>query len=171
VSGDPPELRGERIVLRPLAAGDAPALREIRVKPEVVAWWDRLEDDFPFSDDPEATRLTIHRDGAVVGLIQFGEEPEPMYRHAWIDIFVDPDRGRQGIGVDAIVTLVRHLTTDRAHHRITIDPSLDNKAAVGCYQKAGFRRVGVMEAAERDPLSGRWRDALMMELVIRPGGP
>jgi hypothetical protein len=25
-----------------------------------------------------------------------------------------------------------------------------------------------MQAAERDPLSGRWRDALMMELVVMP---
>ena len=165
------ELRGEHVVLRPLAPDDAPVLREIRAKPEVVAWWDRLEDDFPFSDDPEAARFTIDRDGEVVGLIQFGEEPEPMYRHAWIDIFVDPDRARQGTGIDAIVTLVRHLTTDRGHHRITIDPSLENVAAVGCYEKAGFRRVGVMEAAERDPLTGRWRDALMMELVIRPDAP
>ena len=90
VSRERPELRGEHVVLRPLAPDDAPALREIRVKPEVVAWWDRLEDDFPFSDDPEAARLTTDRDGEVVGLIQFGEEPEPMYRHAWIDIFVDP---------------------------------------------------------------------------------
>lgn len=165
------ELRGERVVLRPLAADDAPALREIRLKPEVVAWWDSVEEDFPFSDDPDATRFTIHRDGAVAGLIQFGEELEPMYRHAWIDIFVDPEGGRRGTGTDAIVTLVRHLIGDLAHHRVTIDPSLENTAAVGCYEKAGFRRVGVMEAAERDPLSGRWRDALMMELVVRPDGP
>jgi aminoglycoside 6'-N-acetyltransferase len=160
------DLKGDRVVLRPLAASDAPALRTIRSTPEVAAWWGPLEDDFPFTDDPDATRFTIHRDGAVAGLIQFGEEPEPMYRHAWIDLFVDPRHGRQGVGTDAIATLVRHLTDDRGHHRITIDPALDNVAAVGCYEKAGFRRVGVMHAAERDPVSGRWRDALMMELVV-----
>lgn len=160
------DLQGDRVVLRPLAADDAPALRTMRSTPEVAAWWGPLEDDFPFGDDPDATRFTIRRDGALAGLIQFGEEPEPMYRHAWIDLFVDPRQGRRGIGTDAIATLVRHLIEDRGHHRITIDPALDNVAAVGCYEKAGFRRVGVMHAAERDPASGRWRDALMMELVV-----
>lgn len=162
------DLRGASVALEPLAEADAPALRAMRLEPEVAAWWGPLEDDFPFGDDPDATRFTIRRDGAVAGLIQFGEEPEPMYRHAWIDLFVDPALGRQGVGTDAIVTLVRHLTEDRGHHRVTIDPALDNVAAVGCYEKAGFRRVGVMQTAERDPLSGRWRDALLMELVVTP---
>jgi aminoglycoside 6'-N-acetyltransferase len=160
------DLSGESVLLRPVHAAAAPVLRRIRRAPEVAAWWGPLEDDFPFTDDPDATRFTIHRGGAVVGLIQFGEESEPMYRHAWIDLFVDPRQGRRGVGTDAIVTLVRHLTEDRGHHRITIDPALDNVAAIGCYEKAGFRRVGVMHAAERDPSSGRWRDALMMELVV-----
>lgn len=168
VASEAIELRGERVVLRPPSGPDAPALRSIRLKPEVAAWWGPLEDDFPFGDDPDATRFTIHRNDAVSGLIQYGEESEEMYRHAWIDIFVDPDHGRRGVGTDAIVTIVRHLTEDRGHHRVTIDPALDNVAAVGCYEKAGFRRVGVMQAAERDPLSGRWRDALMMELVVMP---
>jgi len=166
-TSDELELRGERVLLRPLEEADAPALRAIRTAPEVAAWWGPLEDDFPFGDDPDATRFTIRRDHAVARLIQFGEEPEQMYRHAWIDVFVDPGQGRRGVGTDAISTLVRHLTEDRGHHRITIDPALDNVAAIGCYEKAGFRRVGVMEAAERDPLSGRWRDALLMELVVR----
>ena len=103
----------------------------------------------------------------MAGMIQYGEEPEPDYRHAWVDIFVDPARGRSGIGTDAIRALVRHLTADRGHHRITIDPALDNVAAIGCYEKAGFRCVGTMEAAERDAGTGRWRDVLLMELVVR----
>ncbi len=163
-------MTNESMTLRPLAAGDEAELLRIHQTPEVTHWWDVPDEDFPW-DEPESTRFTIEVEGVIAGLIQFGEEPEPMYRHAWIDIFVDPEGGRRGTGTDAIVTLVRHLTEDLAHHRITIDPSLDNAAAVGCYEKAGFRRVGVMEAAERDPLSGRWRDALMMELVVRPHGP
>ena len=162
------DLNGTGVVLQPIGASDAPALRAMRLEPEIAAWWGPLEDDFPFGDDPDASRFAIRRGGAVAGLIQYGEELEPMYRHAWIDLFVGPSHGRRGVGTDAIVTLVRHLTEDRGHHRITIDPAVDNVPAVGCYEKAGFRRVGVMQAAERDPLSGRWRDALLMELVVRP---
>lgn len=161
------KLSGKRVVLSPLSEADVPALRELHSTPEVTAWWGRPADDFPF-DDPDATRFAILYDGEIAGLIQFGEELEPDYRYAWIDIFVDPRRQRRGVGSDAIATLVRHLTEERGHHRITIDPAPDNEAAIRCYEKAGFRRVGVLEAAWRDPATGRWRDALLMELVVRP---
>ena len=159
------ELRGEAVVLRPLVAEDAEPLRAIREKPEVKEWWMPVEDDFPDRDDPDATRFTILLDGAVVGLIQYGEESEPAYRHAWIDLFVDPDVRGRGLGPDAIEALVRHLVDDLGHHRITIDPTLENEAAIRAYEKAGFERVGVMRAAERDWQTGRWRDALFMERI------
>ncbi len=161
-------LRGEHVVLRPLAPDDAAALRAIREQPEVEEWWMPVEDDFPFGDDPTATRFTIFIDGDVVGLIQYGEETEPSYRHAWIDLFVDSLVRGRGVGPDAIETLVRHLTADLGHHRITIDPTLANAAAVRAYLKAGFRPVGVLHAAERDWQTGEWRDALLMERVVAP---
>ena len=157
-------------MLRPLAPEHAEALRAIRETPEVKEWWMPVEDDFPHADDPDATRFTIFHDGEVAGLIQYGEETEPSYRYAWIDLFVDPSVRGRGIGVDAIETLVRHLTGDLGHHRITIDPTVGNDAAVRCYEKAGFRHVGVLRAAERDWKTGRWRDALLMERVELPDG-
>ena len=48
---------------------------------------------------------------------------------------------------------------------MTIDPAVDNAPAIRCYEKAGFRRVGVMRAAWRDGWTGEWRDTLFMELV------
>ena len=36
---------------------------------------------WPF-DDPSATRFAIVLDGAVIGMVQYGEEEEPAYRHA-----------------------------------------------------------------------------------------
>jgi aminoglycoside 6'-N-acetyltransferase len=162
------ELRGRLVVLRPTEAGDTAALREILAAPEVAAWWGPVPERFPLGDEPDATRLTILQDGRIAGLVQFGEEPDPDYRHAWIDIFVDPRHHGRGIGTDAIRTLVRHLTGARGHHRITIDPAADNSVAIRCYEKAGFRPVGVMHAAWRDPASGAWRDVLLMELVRPP---
>ena len=155
--------------LRPLEAADAGALRAIRATPEVAAWWGPPEPDFPAGDDPGATRFAIVVDDEVAGLIQYGEETEPMYRHAWIDLFLHPRVHGRGVGTEAVQALVRHLIEERGHHRITIDPAVANGAAVRCYEKAGFRRVGVMRAAERDPLSRRWRDSLLMELVALAG--
>ena len=153
------------LVLRPLARGDEAALRRILATPAVRRWWDEPDEDFPWTDDPEATRLTIEVDGAVAGLIQFSEELEPKYRHAGIDLFLDPGLHGRGLGTEAVRRVVRHLIDDRGHHRITIDPATANVAAIRAYEKAGFRSVGVMRRSERDADGGGWHDSLLMELL------
>ena len=159
------------MVLRPLATGDEGELRRIHETPEVVRWWDLPAEDFPW-DEPEATRLTIEVDGAIAGLIQFGEEHEPRYRHASIDLFLDPALHGRGLGTEALKRVVRHLVEERCHHRITIDPATANAAAIRSYEKAGFRRVGVMRRYERDAGGEGWHDGLLMELLAdeQPGG-
>lgn len=142
------------LVLRPVAPGDEAALRRIHASPEVARWWDVPDDGFPWSDEPDATRLTIEVDGEVAGLIQFAEELEPRYRHASIDVFLDPAFHGRGLGTEAVRRVVRHLVDERGHHRVTIDPAADNVAAIRAYEKAGFRRVGVMRRYERDAGGG-----------------
>jgi len=153
------------MILRPVAAGDAEELRRIRATPEVARWWGPPEDDFPGGDDSESTRLTIAVDGAVAGMIQFSEEPEPRYRHAGIDVFLDPALHNRGLGSEAVRRVVRHLIEKRGHHRVTIDPAVANTAAVRAYEKVGFRRVGVMRRYERDVDGDAWHDGLLMELL------
>jgi aminoglycoside 6'-N-acetyltransferase len=99
-------------------------------------------------------------------MIQFSEETEPKYRHASIDLFLDPALHGRGIGTEAVRRVVRHLVDERGHHRITIDPAADNAAAIRAYEKAGFRPVGVMRAYERDVGGEGWHDGLLMELVV-----
>jgi aminoglycoside 6'-N-acetyltransferase len=151
--------------LRPLAAGDEDELRRIHSTPEVMRWWDVPDANFPW-DEPEATRMTIEVDGAVSGLIQFHEELEPKYRHAGIDLFLDPALHGRGLGTEAVRRVVRHLIDDRGHHRITIDPAAENAAAIGVYEKVGFKPVGVMRRYERDVGGDGWHDGLLMELVV-----
>ena len=160
--------RGE-LVLRALAAGDEAELRRIHGTPEVMRWWDIPDEAFPW-DEPEATRLTIEVDGAVAGLIQFTEEHEPKYRHAGIDLFLDPALHGRGLGTAAVRRVVRHLVEKRGHHRITIDPAVDNAAAIRAYAKAGFRPVGVMRRSERDVGGGGWHDSLLMEFLAGEDG-
>jgi RimJ/RimL family protein N-acetyltransferase len=150
--------------LRPLAAGDQAELLRIHRTPEVVRWWDVPAEGFPW-DEPESTRWTIVVDGAVAGMIQVWEEPEPKYRHASIDLFLDPALHGRGLGTEAVRRVVRHLIDQRGHHRITIDPAAANAAAIRAYEKAGFRRVGVMRRYERDVGGGGWHDGLLMELL------
>jgi aminoglycoside 6'-N-acetyltransferase len=158
--GEPPSL-----TLRPLAIGDEAELLRIHTTPEVMRWWDIPAEGFPW-DEPESVRLTIEFDGAVAGLIQYWEESEPKYRHAGIDLFIDPVLHGRGLGAEAVRRVVHMIFRERAHHRITIDPAAANTAAIRAYEKVGFRAVGVMHCAERDVGGEGWHDSLLMELLV-----
>jgi RimJ/RimL family protein N-acetyltransferase len=160
------ELRGDAVVLVPVTADHVPELRRILHTPQVHARWgdDDAHPDWPF-DDPETTRFAVMVDGVVRGLVQYWEETEPAYRHASIDIFLDPQVHGRHFGRDAVRTLARHLVRDRGHHRLTIDPAADNHAAIRSYASVGFRPVGVMRRYERDADGAGWHDGLLMDLL------
>jgi RimJ/RimL family protein N-acetyltransferase len=155
--------------LSPLARDDAGELRRIRREPEVERWWDALEPDFPW-DEPESARLTVRLDDSIVGMVQFSEELEPKYRHASIDIFLDPAVHGRGVGTEVVRRVLRMLVDERGHHRVTIDPAARNDAAVAAYRKAGFREVGLLRLAERDADGQGWHDTLLLEYVVGVDG-
>ena len=62
--------------------------------------------------------------------------------------------------------LARFLCEEHGHHRLTIDPAAANHRAIRCYEKVGFRRVGVLRGYERGP-DGGFHDGLLMDL-LRP---
>jgi aminoglycoside 6'-N-acetyltransferase len=152
-------------ILRPLVEQDEAELLRIHRTPEVALWWGEPEAGFPWSDEPESTRLAIEMDDKVAGLIQFREEPTAKYRHATIDLFLDPALRGRGLGTEAVRRLVRYLIDERGHHRITIDPGTENTAAIRSYEKVGFKPVGVMHRYERREGAEEWRDGLLMELL------
>ncbi|WP_328425063.1 GNAT family N-acetyltransferase [Micromonospora sp. NBC_00389] len=161
-------LRGRAVTLRPVTDDDVAALAAIRADPEVRRWW-RGGDDLTDSvradlDDDDLTLYAIEHDGRVIGAIQWYAESDPDYRHASLDIFLDPAVRGAGLGVDAIRTLARHLIDEYGHHRFTIDPAAANSAAIRAYAKAGFRPVGVLRRYERGE-DGRWHDGLLMDLL------
>ncbi len=152
-------LHGDSVTLRPVAGDDLPELTTIRNTPEVLARWAEGE-----LYDEEAEAFVIEHAGRVAGLIQYGEENDPMYRHAGIDLYVDPALHGKGIGTDAVRTLARHLIHDLGHHRLVIDPAADNAAAIRTYGKVGFKPVGVLRKYERGA-DGQWHDGLLMDLL------
>ncbi|MGH7761435.1 MAG: GNAT family N-acetyltransferase [Candidatus Dormibacteraceae bacterium] len=161
-------LEGAHVRLRPTATSDIPELARIRATPEVARWW-RGGDDMAaaVAEDlaEEGTEtFVIEHDGRVAGAIQWSAEDEPDYRHAGIDIYLDPALHGRGLGADAVRTLAKHLIAARGHHRLVIDPAADNVAAIQCYSKVGFRPVGVMRRYERG-VDGTWHDGLLMDLL------
>lgn len=163
------ELRGERVVLRPLRVEDAPRLAELAGSPEVARWWPDLTESELVEKAQgrgNSTSFAVLEGGELVGLVQYYEELDPEYRHAGIDLFIGgPYQGR-GLGTDTVRTMARHLIDDRGHHRLVIDPAAENERAIRCYERVGFRRVGVLREYERDP-GGTWRDGVLLDLLAR----
>ena len=162
------ELRGERVVLRPLAEADVDRIVELGADPEVARWWPGLTPEHVGTkargEDEGVTVLAIVVDGEVAGLIQHYEETDPEFRHAGMDLFLGAPFHGRGLGTDAVRTLARHLVRDHGHHRLVIDPAADNARAIRCYEKVGFRRVGVMREYWRDA-DGVWRDGVLLDLL------
>jgi aminoglycoside 6'-N-acetyltransferase len=161
-------LHGERVVLRPPTDADVARLTTILQTPEVARWWPG-EDEASMrervaGDEPDTTSWAVWVDDEIVGLAQAWEEPDAMYRHGGIDISLHPDRHGQGLGADTVRTIARWLFAERGHHRITIDPAAHNAVAIRCYERVGFRPVGVMRRYERGS-DGTWHDGLLLDLL------
>jgi aminoglycoside 6'-N-acetyltransferase len=161
------ELRGERVVLRTLEAGDIPRLVEIGREPGFARWWPDLDeaglrDDLAGTSGSVTFAVTVASE--VVGIVQYYEEETPDYRHAGIDIGLETAAQDKGLGTDAVRTIARYLIDERGHHRLVIDPAADNHRAIRCYETVGFRPVGRMRLYERGT-DGTWHDGLLMDLL------
>jgi aminoglycoside 6'-N-acetyltransferase len=163
-----PTLRGPRVTIRPGGPGDGARLHSALSEESVTRWWGEPEPAGQIAADLDGdgstVLLVIQVDDQVAGGIQYHEEQDPMYRHAGIDIFLGGRYQRRGIGPEAIGLLVWFLFSERGHHRITIDPAAANSHAVRCYEKVGFRPVGVMRQYERGS-DGQFHDGLLMDLL------
>jgi aminoglycoside 6'-N-acetyltransferase len=141
-------------------------IRELHATPEVQRWWDPAPEGWPLQTQEPVQQLTLLVDGEIAGYIQFSEEADPDARHADVDIFLGPEHQGRGLGTEAMHLVVRHLIEERGHHRITLSASPENGRAIRSYEKVGFRPVGVLRKAARDPVTGVWKDELLMELVV-----
>jgi aminoglycoside 6'-N-acetyltransferase len=163
-----PTIRGSRVTIRPGELDDVPLLRAIRAEESVTQWWGEPESADLMAQslrgDDSSVLLVVEFDGQVAGGIQYDEEQDPMYRRAGMDIFLGTGFQGQGAGPEAIGLLVGFLFGQRGHHRITIDPAAANVRAIRCYQKVGFRPVGIMRQYERGN-DGQFHDGLLMELL------
>ena len=158
---------GALVYLRPARAADEAALATILGDVSVAGWWqvdDATADAAELVADPEIALWLIEEQGVTVGLISAVEETDPQYRHAGIDIAIVASGQGRGLGPDAIRAVARWLIDNRAHHRLTIDPSIENEQAIRAYESVGFRPVGTLRAYERWR-DGSWHDGLLMDLL------
>ncbi len=161
-----PALQGERVTLRPIAEADLEPLAAIIREPGVADWWgesgepDRLRENLRMDGDAWA----IEAQGELAGWLGFTEETEPEYRSVGLDISLSGRFQGEGLGPDALRTVIRWFASERGHHRFTIDPNASNESAIRAYSAVGFKPIGIMRRAEL--IDGEWTDGLLMDLLI-----
>jgi aminoglycoside 6'-N-acetyltransferase len=149
------------IELRPIEESDFAPLVAILQDDALAEWWGP-NDDASLREEvgaDDVTAFTVVEDGEPIGMVEISEEDEPAYRHAELDVFVAAPRHGRGIGAEALRLALRYVFEERGHHRAIIVPAAENAAAVRCYEKVGFRPVGIFRRADRG------RDALAMDIL------
>jgi aminoglycoside 6'-N-acetyltransferase len=159
-----PELSGPRVRLVPCAPEHHARLRELHRTPEVRRWWQDPADDWPEPEEADTIHYTVLQEGEIVGFAQWHAVTDPMFRHAGVDLFLDPAVHGRGLGEETVRVLCEHLIDDHGFHRLAIDPEVENEVAIACYRKLGFRPVGVMRRYSRDRF-GVWKDGLLLDLL------
>ena len=165
-SGRPLTALPSVVSFRPLTPADLPLLHEWLGRPHVAEWWagspslDQVEAEFgPMMDDRSTTRAYIALgDGRPIGYIQsyvalgsgagwWPAEVDPGVRG--IDQFLaHAEHLGRGLGTVMVRAFIEQLLADPAVTRIQTDPSPDNRRAIRCYQKSGFRPVSVVDTPD-----------------------
>jgi aminoglycoside 6'-N-acetyltransferase len=150
-----------------MTEADVARVAELRALPEVERWWAAREPAYLQAklDKEDLACWIVDLDGELIGFVQAYEETHPEYRHAGLDLFLDPRFHGRGLGQDVVRTVCRYLLGERGHHRIVIDPAEANTRAIRCYEAVGFRRVGVMRSYWWDHVEERWANGVLLDLL------
>ena len=92
-------LRGSTVTLRPATPADVFALVTIRATPQVRERWGGADDLAAEILDDIARGEEADR---IVGAIQWQASEDPIYRHAGIDLYLDPAVHGRGLCTDAV---------------------------------------------------------------------
>jgi aminoglycoside 6'-N-acetyltransferase len=155
------------MVLRPLTDEDFPRLAEMVTEASVAQWWHQYDESVlrAEAEEENISGWAILDEGDLAGLIFLSEEIEdPDFRHVDVDLFLGAEFQGRGLGGAAIREVLRHAFEERGHHRAIIYTDTENHRGIRCYEKVGYRRVGVLRRADRRP-NGELRDLLLMDLL------
>jgi aminoglycoside 6'-N-acetyltransferase len=153
--------------LRDLDDSDFPRLTAMLADPSIALWWHEY-DEAKLRDEVAEDNIrgwAIEHEGELAGLILLSDESEdPDFRHVDVDLFLAPEFQGRGLGGEAIREVLAHAFDDLGHHRAIIYADAENVRGIRCYEKVGYRRVGVLRHADRRP-DGELRDVLLMDML------
>ena len=149
------ELRGERVVLRPLRIDELDVMREAQERinpwdPPTPAWERRVRRRIARSGRlvDGWLDLGIEVDGQLVGDIGARQPPAslpPGVFEIGISLFAEGDRG-QGYGREAVGVLTHYLFTELDADRVQASTDVANAAMRRVLEKLGYTYEGTLRA-------------------------
>jgi len=181
------DLRHGHVGLRPIAAGDRAAWREVRKRN--AAWLRRWEATRPPDDEstPVTFRgmvrdlrkqaregrclpLVVTIDGQFAGQLTVSNITGGSARFGSVGYWIDQRFAGQGVMPVAVAMAVDYCWFGLALHRIEIAIRPENTASLRVVEKLGFAEVGF--APRYLHIDGDWRDHRLFALTVEevPGG-
>ncbi len=169
-----PYIVGEKLYLRALEPVDAPVLKAWINDPEVTRnltiWCPmQVSDEVAFIErtarDPNliALGITLRDSDRLIGTVGF-HPIDWKNRSASFGIEIgESSEWGKGYGYEATRLMVRHAFTRMNLNRVWLVVYENNPRGMRCYERAGFRREGVMR--QYHFMDGRYWDAIHMAVL------
>ena len=168
-------IQGDLVRLRPWIDDDIPILQELRndrnlqanllsrargsSASQVREWLEqksRAQDGMFFT-------IASHSDDRAIGYLQLSAY-DVVDRHVELGICLVSDCRGKGMGSQALELVGDFLKSTWNVRKIILSVRSDNKPAIGCYRKQGFRECGTYE--QHFLHAGKWHDVVFMEKFL-----
>ena len=170
-----PVLRGKRVTLRPIEREDVPALTALMNDLETVH---RLSDQPPLPRSVEERWSDFDADvedrpgDSVWFVVAVGDEVigtcgfsrlDHYHGRAELGIWLGRSWWGQGLGQDAMRTLLTFAFRNLNLHSVWLSALADDARALGAYRKVGFKDAGRLR--EHSWFDGAFHDDVLMEIL------
>lgn len=169
-------LASERLVLRPFAAADGPALHAYLSQPDVVRFEPYGPQDAAACDrlareraDDDRFLAACTADGTLVGHVYLAPDGPEEWRTWEIGYVFNPAYGGLGYATEAARRVVTHLVADERAHRVVVHCDPRNERSWRLAERLGMRREGhfLQAVSFEDDEHGEpiWHDAYLYAVL------
>jgi [ribosomal protein S5]-alanine N-acetyltransferase len=179
----PTQLRGRRVVLRPLVAGDFEAWREVRQRNRgwLLKWEPKPPPGAP--DDTESRPAFVARcgarerewqmgsgygfgifvDGQFAGELNLSGVQRGPFQNAYVGYWIDEAQAGKGYVPESLVVAARFAFEELGLHRLQVAIIPRNRASRRVVEKLGLREEGI--AHRYLAINGVWEDHIRYALT------
>jgi len=166
-------LKAEHVALTPLGTDDLPALMSwINEREQVLfnapykpvhenqhkAWFEGMQE----RNDVVIFGVRLLESNELIGSCQL-HSIDNVHRSAELQIRIGNTSQRQGYGIEAVRLLLKFAFNDLNLHRVYLHVFSTNTAAIRLYEKAGFKKEGVLREAVH--INGKYIDVAVMGIL------